>query len=131
VAAGALQIDGGSISSSAGEGSAGASGGLFVDVAGDTFIVGAGAIETSSANANAAGLVALRTANLRVDGEGSRISSSNSSHTGDAGTITIQQTAPGMANGILLNEGGLIATSAIGGAAGDIVLGMAPGTLLG
>jgi filamentous hemagglutinin family protein len=130
IGAGTVEVDGGEIGSTAKAGATGRSGSLFIDASRRIAVTGGGRISTESNNQNAAGTVFLSAPTVLVSGAGSTINSANNSQAGgDAGFIEVQTLAPG-ASGITVAEGGRISTSSVAGAAGNIDLQMAPGSLL-
>ena len=119
--AASLSVDGGRVMSAANPGARGRSGAIAITAPLLTVTRG-GIIETTSANALAAGEVDVTSTTLRVEGRGSAITSENVSRTGGAaGLVAIGATT------INLLDGGALSTSALTGPAGDIVLTIARG----
>ncbi len=140
ISAGAVDLaNGSSISSAATETSTGNSGFISLTVADLLTVREGSAISTSSANANPAGPIEIAAGELALVGSGlpnlpnqpanASITSSNTG-TGDAGSIDIVQTSPGLGSGITLSEGAVITTSSVRANAGQITIDMAPGTIL-
>lgn len=116
IAAAALLLRGGSISTSAGAGSSGRPG-LISIAAPRLEIADAGSIESISRNSSRAGEIAITGEDVRLLGQLSRISSSNEAPGGgDAGSVTIS------ARNISLAQGALVTSSSASGAAGDVTL---------
>ncbi|HEY3951681.1 ShlB/FhaC/HecB family hemolysin secretion/activation protein [Phenylobacterium sp.] len=112
-----IVVDEAQLASRAQDGATGAAGSLTIQ--GQTLsVVNGGQVETASENPKTAGgiAIAMRGA-VTVSGEGSIISSANTSATpGAAGSIAIS------AGPITIGDGGSITTNSVAGAAGDISL---------
>ena len=143
--AGAISLRSGSIAIRSGSGisstvsdtSTGRSGLVLVSASGDFSMREGSVIITSSANANPAGTIDIEAANISIGGTATEngidlrtgIISSNTG-SGDAGAISITQTATGLNSGITLTEGALITTSSRSANAGTITIDMGAGSIL-